>query len=161
MNELKLIREKKHKEFLLVQRNKELEERKIKLMEILKNKLEFDEFKRKIYILKTFINKYYKQKFKDSQLYSFGHETIATIPGIRRKHILTDTCNIVFDIYEYPIIIDIIPIEKRDECEKLYKKLNCDKFEQDFEYHKCIYKDTINNNTLNNKAIEKLKMYTL
>lgn len=161
MNQLKLIREIKHNEFLKVQRNKELEERKINIMEILKNKLEFDEFKRKIYIITAFVRKYYKDKYKNSKLESYSHDDISTIPGIRRKHILTKTCDIIIDISEYPIFLDTIPVRKRKECEKLYKQINSVTFEQDFEYRKCIYKDTIKPNTSNNKAIEKLKITTI
>ncbi len=136
MNQLQLIRQEQHKKFLV-------EQRKIELMNKIKNKLEFDEFKRKLYILAGFFRKYYINKYKKSILISLQNQTLDNIPGFRRKHLTYKRKKIVFDILEYPLIKDkYISKKNRKKCLEDYKRQNNIIYCQNFEFYKCIYLDS-------------------
>jgi hypothetical protein len=151
MNQLQLIRKEQHEKFLLEQRKEEL-------MNILKNKLEFDEFKRKLYILTGFFRKYYINKNKKSVFISLQNQTLDNIPGFRRKHLTYKRKKIVFDILEYPLIKDkYISKKNKKKCLEDYKRQNNIIYCQNFEFYKCIYLDCKRNISLiNNPSIINL-----
>jgi hypothetical protein len=143
LNEIDLIRKQKHQAFLL-------ERRKEELFEILKNKLEFNELKRKFYIIQNFLKKYYTNKYAKSELVSIQHDNIKSISGIKRKHIKTKKLNIIVDIEEIPVLtkLKMIPARYKKKFEKDIKNVKNIIYIQNFEYRKALYVDTIKSNRI-------------
>ncbi len=157
MNELKLLREEQHKKFLL-ERHKE------ELFEKLKTYFEFDEFKRKLYIIKNFFRKYYIEKYQKSIFITENDQKLEHIPGIRRKHLSYKRKKIIFDILEFPLLKDKYIAKKyRKKCSEDYNKMNNLIYCQNFEFYKCIYLDCKKNIKLiqNPSIIKLLKNYKI